>query len=78
MTEFMFSTHSASTSPSNTMYRASFWSDLSGSFKSRNILDSKPSFQSRVTGFSTPYSSDTCSAFGFNENSFVVTRKAFV
>jgi hypothetical protein len=52
ITEFIFSTHSASTSPSNTIYFRSFFSV--GLLMSRNIQDKRPSVQSRVTGSRVP------------------------
>ena len=69
MTEFMLSTHSVSTSPSNKMYLRSFLSV--GLLTSRKMFERRPSVQSRVMGSSTPYSSTTVVAFGFNANSFV-------
>lgn len=69
ITEFMFSTHRASTSLSNTMYLRSFLSV--GLLISRKIQDSRPSVQSRVTGSSVPYSSTTVHALAFITYSLV-------
>ena len=54
ITLFMFSTHSASTSESYTMYRRSWRPSGTGLFMSRKMLDNRPSVQSRVTGSRTP------------------------
>lgn len=62
MTEFMFSIHRASTSPSNNIYfLAGLFSGM-GLFISRNMLDSRPSVQSLVTRSKKPYSSTTVQA----------------
>ena len=63
ITEFMFSTHNASTSPSYTMYLRSFLSV--GRLISRKMFDSRPSVQSLVAGSSMPYNSTTLRSFGF-------------
>ena len=73
ITEFMFSTHTASTSPSKTMYRNSSLSGGNGRVSSRKMFDKSPSVQSRVSGSSSPYSSDTVCALGFTMCSFVCT-----
>ena len=57
MTEFMFSTHRASTSPSNRMYFLSFLSV--GLLISRKMFDNNPSVQSLVVGSRIPYNSMT-------------------
>ena len=62
-------TYSASTSPSKTMYFLSGLSD--GLLISLNMLDNKPSVQSRVTGSRIPYSSMTVHALGFITYSLV-------
>ena len=64
ITLFMFSTHTASTSPSKMMYRSSSLPGGRGLAISRKVLESSPSVQSRVSGSRTPYSSDTGWAFG--------------
>ena len=69
MTEFIFSTHNASTSPSKTIYLRSFFSV--GLLMSRNMQDNRPSVQSRVTGSRVPYSSITEQALAFSVYSFV-------
>ena len=71
ITEFMFSTHRASTSPSKTKYFRSFLSV--GLLISRNMLDNSPSVQSLVFGSSTPYSSTTLRSFGLMVYNFVVS-----
>mmetsp|Transcript_30427 Transcript_30427/g.76191 ORF Transcript_30427/g.76191 Transcript_30427/m.76191 type:complete len:251 (+) Transcript_30427:6930-7682(+) len=71
ITEFIFSTHTASTSPSNTTYLHSSLSGGSGRLSSRKIFDSKPSVQSRVSGSSVPYSSATVCALGLTMCSLV-------
>mmetsp|Transcript_33746 Transcript_33746/g.73750 ORF Transcript_33746/g.73750 Transcript_33746/m.73750 type:complete len:202 (-) Transcript_33746:421-1026(-) len=74
ITEFMFSTHTASTSPSSTIHLRSSLSGLgSGLFTSRKMLLSSPSVQSRVSGSITPYSSATLCALGLSTYSLVVT-----
>ena len=70
MTEFMFSTHTASTSPSYTMYRRSGLSSGTGLFMSRKMLERRPSVQSRVAGSRLPYSSEMGCAFGLITNCF--------
>ena len=69
MTEFMFSTHRASTSPSNTMYLRSFFSV--GLFISRKMFESNPSVQSRVFGSRIPYNSMTLRSLGLIVKSLV-------
>ena len=71
ITEFMFSTHSASTSESYTMYRRSSRPSGTGLFMSRKMFESSPSVQSRVTGSSTPYSSEMGIDLGLIVKSFV-------
>ena len=63
MTEFMFSTHNASTSPSYTMYFRSFLSV--GLLISLKMLERRPSVQSLVIGSRIPYSSITLRSLGF-------------
>ena len=70
MTEFIFSTQSASTSPSKTKYFRSFLSV--GLLMSRKMFDRSPSVQSLVFGSRTPYSSTTLRSFGLIVYSFVV------
>ena len=69
ITEFMFSTQRASTSPSNRIYLRSFLSV--GLLMSLNILDKSPSVQSLVIGSRIPYSSTTVTAFGLRVYSLV-------
>mmetsp|Transcript_10268 Transcript_10268/g.34023 ORF Transcript_10268/g.34023 Transcript_10268/m.34023 type:complete len:332 (-) Transcript_10268:24-1019(-) len=71
ITEFMFSTHNASTSPSYTMYLRSSRPSATGLFMSRKMFESSPSVQSRVAGSSTPYSSSMLMDFGLSTKSFV-------
>ena len=77
MTLFMFSTHTASTSPSKTIQRTS--SSLPGGSASlfvRKILLSTPSCQSRVAGSMTPYISFTVCALGLSVKVLMVLPKA--
>lgn len=71
MTEFMFSTHNASTSPSYTMYFLSFLSV--GLLISLKIFERSPSVQSRVTGSRIPYRSITDRSLGLITNNLVGT-----
>ena len=69
ITEFIFSTHRASTSLSKTIYLRSFLSV--GLLISRKMQDNNPSVQSLVTGSSVPYSSTTVHALAFITYSLV-------
>lgn len=79
ITEFMFSIHSASTSPSRSMYLRSSLPESSGRLISRKILLRRPSVQSRVVGSSVPYNSMTVQAFDRiekrNDDSIKITTK---
>ena len=54
ITEFIFSTHTASTSPSNTIHRTSSRPGGSGLHRVRKWLERTPSVQSRVSGSISP------------------------
>mmetsp|Transcript_3414 Transcript_3414/g.6493 ORF Transcript_3414/g.6493 Transcript_3414/m.6493 type:complete len:262 (-) Transcript_3414:1159-1944(-) len=78
MTEFIFSTHSASTSPSKRTYlRSRSAPSLSDTLLMvRKMLENSPSVQVRVMGSNTPYSSLMCWALAFTTKIFVGSFKS--